>query len=107
MNSSANNKSSDSYEETAWQTERRTGDALILYLYSFEEIVGKYPDLQYTDFFIRTLFYKNILDRFREKIKNFCKVTFWSKVLKWQKCDIRTSYVSFIEKIKNFSSENT
>ena len=32
------------------------------------------------------IFYKNILDRFWEKIKNICKITFSLKVLKWQKC---------------------
>ena len=51
-------------------------------------------------FFIRT-FYKNILDRFWEKIKKFCKITFSPKVLKWQKCDIRTSYVT-LEKLRTF-----
>ena len=46
-------------------------------------------------------FYKNILDRLWEKIKDFCKITFSPKVLKWQKCDIRTSYVT-LEKLRIF-----
>ena len=57
----------------------------------------------YTHFFIRT-FYKNILDRFWEKIKNFCKITFSPKVLKWQKCDIRTSYLT-LEKLRTFTQK--
>ena len=41
------------------------------------------------------------------KIRVICKgITFSPKVLKWQKCDIRTSYVT-LEKVKNFSSENS
>ena len=52
--------------------------------------------LRYTHFF-----YKNILDRFQEKIKNFCKRTFSPKVLIWKKCDIRTSYVT-LEKLRTF-----
>ena len=33
--------------------------------------------------------------------KNFCKITFSTKVLKWQKCDMRTSYVT-LEKLRTF-----
>ena len=56
--------------------------------------------------FIQSFFYKNFFIRtfeigFGKKIKNFCKITFWSKVLKWQKCDIRTSYVT-LEKLRTF-----
>ena len=50
------------------------------------------------------IFYKNALDRFWEKIKNFCKMTFSPKVLKWRKCDIRTSYVT-LEKLRTFSQK--
>ena len=39
------------------------------------------------------------------KIKNFCKITFSPKVLKWQKCDIRTSYVT-LEKLGTFPEKN-
>ena len=46
-------------------------------------------------------FYKNVEDRFGQKIKNFCKITFSPKVLKWQKYDIRTSYVA-LEKLRTF-----
>ena len=35
--------------------------------------------------FITLIFYKNVLDRFWEKIKKFCKITFSAKVLKWEK----------------------
>ena len=41
----------------------------------------------YSSFY--NFFYKNVEDRFWEKIKNFCKISFSPKVLKWQKCDIR------------------
>ena len=60
-------------------------------LQTYLQLINKYS------FFIRA-FYKNILDRFWEKIKNFCKITFSPKVLKRQKCDIRTSYVT-LEKL--------
>ena len=36
----------------------------------------------------------SVEDRFWRKIKNFCKIYFSPKVLKWQKCNIRTSYVT-------------
>ena len=54
---------------------------------------------------ITLIFYKNILDRFWEKIKNFCKIIFSLKVLK---AKIRyKNIVCYIGKIKNFSSENS
>ena len=53
-----------------------------------------------------TIFYKNILDRFWQKIKNFCRMTFFAKnSLNGKKCDVRTLYIflSYIGKIKSFS----
>ena len=47
------------------------------------------------------IFYKNVEDRLCQKIKNFCKITFSPKALNWQKCDIRTLYVT-LEKLKAF-----
>ena len=51
--------------------------------------------------FLKELFYKNVGDRFWEKIKNFCKITLSAEVLKWQKYDIRTLYVT-LEKLRTF-----
>ena len=59
----------------------------------------------HTLIFLKELFYKNILDRFWGKIKNFCKITFSPKVLKWQKWDIRTSYVT-LEKLRTFPQKS-
>ena len=52
-----------------------------------------------------TLFYKNVRDKFRQKIKNFCKITFSPKVLTWQKCDIKASNV-ILEKLRAFPEKN-
>ena len=65
---------------------------------SHSSITTKYIPIERTG--IHSFFYKNILERFWGKIKNFCKITFLPKVLKWQ-------IVCYIGKIKKFSSENS
>ena len=61
----------------------------------------KFHFIQWNHWSLHSVFYKNVEDRFWEKIKNFCNITSSPKVLKWQKCDIRTSYVT-LEKLKTF-----
>ena len=47
----------------------------------------KFHFIQWNHWSLHSVFYKNVEDRFWEKIKNFCNITSSPKVLKWQKCD--------------------